>query len=156
LVLLAGSLESLPNHEKAGIVMELRTLLRRAPGDPMLWRSLGRLLSRFLFHTGTDQILPPSEVGATWQDLGALAVPEAARKEAAACWLRAGRRTGLREVDAEADVRKAMDRLLKSWKVDDVRRRVLTEVVPLAEADQSRLLGEPPPPGLHLEESAPE
>jgi hypothetical protein len=155
LFLLVSSLDALPREVRAMIAGHLRSLLCVAPDNEMLWRALGRILSRFLFHAGADQILPPSEVDAAWQDLGGLRIADGTRKEAAACWLRAARRTGLREVDASSEVRKGMDRLLRSWNVDEVRRHVLHDIVPLAEADQSRLLGETPPPGLQFE-STPE
>lgn len=148
LVLLAGSLDSLPGAIRIEIGRRFRFLIRQFPGDQMLWRSLGRVLSRYLFHTGADQVLPATEVVAAWEDLSGVAVPLSARREAAACWLRAGRRTGLREIDLPGEIRKAMDRQLRAWEIDEVRRRVLHETVPLVELDQSRLLGEAPPPGL--------
>jgi hypothetical protein len=65
--------------------------------------------------------------------------------------LRAARLTGLRPVDVSKSTRNQIDSLLRRWDINQVRRRVLHEVVPPAASDQTGLLGEAPPPGLTLQ-----
>jgi hypothetical protein len=121
------------------------------PKNPAFWKALGRLLSRVLFHAGAQQILPPEFVEEAWEALREIDPGESLRPEAAAAWLRAARLTGLRPVDVPKSTRNQIDSLLKRWDVNEVRRRVLHECVPLAASDQTGLLGEAPPPGLTLQ-----
>ena len=152
IALLAGSLETLPAEYRAAIARRLALAITSQPANPAYWKALGRLLSRVLFHAGAEQILPPDLVEELWQQLADTDPGESLRPEAAACWLRAARLTGLRPVDVPKSSRQQIDSLLKSWDIPEVRRRVLYEAVPLASADQTGLLGEAPPPGLTLDQ----
>ena len=105
-----------------------------------------------MFHAGADQILPPDLVEELWQQLAETDPGESLRPEAAACWLRAARLTGLRPIDVSKPIRNQIDSALKHWEITEVRRRVLHEAIPLASSDQTGLLGEAPPPGLTLEQ----
>jgi molecular chaperone DnaK (HSP70) len=152
IVLLAGALESLPLETRQDIGIRLASALETQPQNAACWKSLGRLLSRILFHRGADQVLPPEFVTALWEKLALVEIPEPARPDAATAWLRAARLTGLRPLDVPRHCRHQINNLLRGWGLTDVRRRVLEEVVPLAASDQTSLLGESPPPGLHLAE----
>ena len=150
IALLAGSLESLPIDIRSNLAARIAKAVASQPKNSALWKSLGRLLSRVLFHSGADQVLPPECVVAAWEDLGLLEIAESIQPEAAATWLRAARLTGLRPLDVPKPIRNQISSELKSWGITEVRRRILEEVVPIAPADQSGLLGESPPPGLSL------
>jgi hypothetical protein len=149
--LLAGSLETLPAEFRAAIARRIAASLAAQPSNPAWWKALGRLLSRALFHAGAEQILPPDLVEEIWNSLRDTDPGESLRPEAAACWLRAARLTGLRAVDLPKSTRHQIDSALKNWDISEVRRRVLHDTVPLAASDQTSLLGEAPPPGLSLE-----
>jgi hypothetical protein len=153
IALLAGSLETLPAEYRTAIARRLALAITLQPTNPAYWKALGRLLSRVLFHAGAEQILPPDLVEELWQQLADTDPGESLRPEAAACWLRAARLTGLRPVDVPKSTRQPIDSLLKSWDIPEVRRRVLHEIVPLASADQAGMLGEAPPPGLTIDQS---
>jgi len=153
IALLAGSLETLPSEFRAAIARRLAFSLAARPSNPAWWKALGRLLSRILFHAGAEQILPPDLVEEIWTQLRDTDPGESLRPEAAACWLRAARLTGLRAVDVPKSTRHSIDAMLKHWDITEVRRRVLHETVPLAASDQTSLLGEAPPPGLSLEDA---
>jgi molecular chaperone DnaK (HSP70) len=150
IALLAGALESLPATTRSTLARRLATSLQAQPTNPAYWKALGRLLSRSLFHAGAEQILPPVLVEDLWFLLSDTDPGESLRPEAAACWLRAARLTGLRPVDVPKTTRNQIDAALRHWDIPEVRRRVLHEAVPLATADQAGLLGEAPPPGLSL------
>ena len=152
IALLAGALETLPAEFRAAMARRLAASIASQPANPAFWKALGRLLSRVLFHAGAEQILPPDLVEEVWQQLADTDPGESLRPEAAACWLRTARLTGLRPVDVPKSSRQQIDSLLKSWDIPEVRRRVLHEAVPLASADQTGMLGEAPPPGLTLDE----
>jgi hypothetical protein len=149
--LLAGSLETLPAEFRAAVARRIAFALDAQPNNPAWWKALGRLLSRTLFHAGAEQILPPDLVEEIWNQLRDTDPGESLRPEAAACWLRAARLTGLRAVDIPKSTRHQIDATLKHWDATEVRRRVLHETVPLAASDQTSLLGEAPPPGLTLD-----
>jgi hypothetical protein len=149
--LLAGALESLTTETRTALLRRLTAAIEAQPKNPAYWKALGRLLSRLLFHAGTEQILPPELVEEAWQRLSEIDPGESLRPEAASAWLRAARLTGLRPVDVPKSTRNPIDSLLRRWDINEVRRRVLHEVVPLAAADQTGLLGEAPPPGLTLQ-----
>lgn len=152
IALLAGSLETLPAEFRAAIARRLALAITSQPSNPAYWKALGRLLSRVLFHAGTDQILPPDLVEEVWHQLADTDPGESLRPEAAACWLRAARLTGLRPVDVSKPIRHQIDSALKRWDITEVRRCVLHEAIPLATSDQTGMLGESPPPGLTLDE----
>jgi hypothetical protein len=149
--LLAGALESLPAAQRAAIATRLAPSILRQPSNPAYWKALGRLLSRTMFHAGAEQILPPESVESAWDQLSECDPGPSVRPEAAACWLRAARLTGLRAADIPKHTRQHIDSLLKNWDIPEPRRRVLHDIVPPAPADQTGLLGESPPPGLTLE-----
>jgi hypothetical protein len=121
------------------------------PNNPAYWKALGRLLSRVLFHAGTNQILPPEIVEEIWETLRDTDPGESLRPEAATAWLRAARLTGLRSFDVPKTTRNQIDAVLRRWEINEVRRRVLQETVAMVASDQTGLLGEAPPPGLSLE-----
>jgi len=152
--LLAGALESIDSQNRISGLRRLTKVIEAQPKNPAFWKALGRLLSRVLFHAGTEQILPPVVVEEAWDALSDTDPGESLRPEAAAAWLRAARLTGLRPVDVPKSTRNQIDSLLRRWDINEVRRRVLHEVVPLAAADQTGLLGESPPPGLTLQSDA--
>jgi len=154
IALLAGALESLSRETRISVLHRLTKAIEEQPKNPAFWKALGRLSSRVLFHAGTEQILPPEVVEEAWQRLQEVDPGESLHPEAAVAWLRAARLTGLRPVDVSKSTRNRIDALLRRWEVNEVRRRVLHETVPLAASDQSGLLGEAPPPGLSLEEGA--
>lgn len=154
IALLAGSLESLPADVRFWIARRLAASIAEKPQKPAYWKALGRLLSRLLIHAGPDQVLTPDLVEEILDQLGGIDPGESIRPEAAAAWLRAARLTGLRAIDVPKPTRHHLDDLLRKWDITDVRRRVLHEVVPLASADRTGLLGEAPPPGLSLENPA--
>ena len=103
--LLAGSLESLPIATRSALAERLAQALAASPKNPALWKTLGRLLSRVLFHSGADQVLPPECVVAAWEKLDVLDVEESIQPEAAVAWLRAARLTGLRPLDVPKNCR---------------------------------------------------
>lgn len=149
--LLAGALESLASYTRTTLLRRLTKNIEAQPKNPAYWKALGRLLSRMLFHAGTEQILPPELVEEAWHSLGETDPGDSLRPEAASAWLRAARLTGLRPVDVPKSTRNQIDALLRRWEISEVRRRVLHEIVPLAASDQTGLLGEAPPPGLSLQ-----
>ena len=151
IALLAGALESLSTETRTALLRRLTSAIEAQPKNPAYWKALGRLLSRVLFHAGAEQILPPELVEEAWECLSEIDPGESLRPEAASAWLRAARLTGLRPVDVPKSTRNPIDSLLRRWDINEVRRRVLHEVVPLAAADQTGLLGEAPPPGLTLQ-----
>jgi hypothetical protein len=120
------------------------------PQNTALWKALGRLLTRVLLHAGAEQILPPEIVVEIWESLSDTEVAESIRPEAGAAWLRAARLTGLRPIDVPKGCRNQIQTELRHWGLNEVRRRVLDEVVPVVTSDQTGLLGENPPPGLSL------
>lgn len=148
--LLAGALETLPTPRRADLALRLASTLRAQPQDGAAWKALGRLLSRVLFHAGTDQVIAPDVVVACWEQLKDTPVPEPVRPDAALAWLRAGRRTGLRSLDAPSSCRHAIDSLLRAWDVPAPRRHPLHEVIPVVAAEQAALIGESLPGGLSL------
>jgi len=150
IALLAGALESLPTAAREDIARRIAAAIASHPQNSAYWKSLGRLLSRVLFHCGADRILPPDSVVGIWDVLRGEDVPEAVRPDAAAAWLRAARLTGLRPLDVPKSCRHEIRALLRTWEIGDVRLRVLEEAVPVAASDQTALLGESPPPGLSL------
>jgi molecular chaperone DnaK (HSP70) len=154
IALLAGALEFIPAETRISILRRLTKAIEAQPKNPAFWKALGRLLSRVLIHAGTEQILPPEIVEEAWGVLGESDPGESLRPEVAAAWLRAARLTGLRPVDVSKSTRNQIDSLLRRWHINEVRRRVLHEVVPLATSDQTGLLGEAPPPGLTLQSEA--
>ena len=151
IALLAGALETIGSETRTTVLRRLTKAIEAQPKNPAFWKALGRLLSRVLFHAGTEQILPPEFVEESWEILRETDPGESLRPEAAAAWLRAARLTGLRPVDVPKSTRNLIDSLLRRWDINEVRRRVLHEVVPLAASDQTGLLGEAPPPGLTLQ-----
>jgi hypothetical protein len=151
IALLAGALEPLSSETRGTLLRRLVKSIESQPKNPAFWKALGRLLSRVLFHAGAEQILPPDFVEEAWEALREIDHGESLRPEAAAAWLRAARLTGLRPVDVSKSTRNQIDSLLKRWDVNEVRRRVLHDCVPLAASDQTGLLGEAPPPGLTLQ-----
>ena len=152
IALLAGSLESLPVADRLETAGRLAKSLESQPQNSAFWKGLGRLLSRVLFHGGAEMVLPPEAVVAAWESLRSVEVPESIRPEAAAAWLRAARLTGLRPLDVPKSCRSQISSDLRSWGTNDMRRRVLENVVPVVASDQAGLLGESPPPGLSLAE----
>ncbi len=150
IALLAGSLESLPIETRTLLARRLATAIATNPQNTALWKALGRLLTRVLLHAGADQILPPDIVVEIWESLRDTDVAESIRPEAGAAWLRAARLTGLRPIDVPKSCRNQIQSELRHWGLNEVRRRVLDEVVPVVTADQTGLLGENPPPGLSL------
>ena len=152
ILLLAGSLESLPRSTREQLTEKLIAVLEENPGQMAGWRALGRILSRVLLHGGAERVLSPAWVETAWQKLSPVEVPEAAQNEAALCWLRAARCTELRTSTVSPKVRDDMGRLLRSWGWEESRRRALRDVIPLVAADHAALLGEAPPPGLRLAE----
>jgi molecular chaperone DnaK (HSP70) len=148
IALLAGALESLHASIRFDAARRLSHVLAGNPSNPAHWKALGRLLSRVLFHAGAEQILTPDLVAEIWERLERTDPGESLRPEAATAWLRAARLTGLRPVDVDSDIRSAIDARLRKWDIPDPKRRVLHEIVPLAPADQTGLLGDAPPPGL--------
>ena len=151
IALLAGALESIGSEIRTTVLRRLTKAIEAQPKNPAFWKAFGRLLSRVLFHAGTEQILPPEFVEESWEILRETDPGESLRPEAAGAWLRAARLTGLRPVDVPKSTRNQIDSLLRRWDINEVRRRVLHEVVPLAASDQTGLLGEAPPPGLTLQ-----
>jgi molecular chaperone DnaK (HSP70) len=151
IALLAGSLESLPSDIRRNVALEISEAILKNPKNTALWKSLGRLLSRILFHSGAEQVLPPDFVGDIWEKLKDLEIEESIRPEASAAWLRAARLTGLRPLDVPKGIRNQINAELRRWGITDVRRRILEEVVPIFTSDQTGLLGESPPPGLSLD-----
>lgn len=151
IALLAGSLESLPVDVRTELARRLAKSIVSNPQNTAFWKGLGRLLSRVLFHAGADQVLPPSLVVEVWAELGNIGVNEAIRPEAAVAWLRAARLTGLRPIDVPKSCRNEIESQLHDWGINRVRCHVLHEVVAVAAADQTGLLGESPPPGLSLD-----
>lgn len=149
--LLAGALESLPAELRAATAARLAEAILRQPSNPAYWKGLGRLLSRVLFHAGAEQILPPACAESAWTQLSECDPGPSLRPEAAACWLRAARLTGLRAADLPKPTRQQIDSLLKSWEIPEPRRRALHETIPPAAAEQTGLLGESPPPGLSFD-----
>jgi hypothetical protein len=150
--LLAGALETLPNPRRADLALRLASTLRAQPQDGAAWKALGRLLSRVLFHAGTDQVIAPEVVVSCWEQLKDTPVPEPVRPDAGLAWLRAGRRTGLRSLDVPSSCRNAIDSLLRAWDVPAPRRHPLHEVIPVVAAEQAALIGESLPGGLSLAE----
>jgi len=150
IALLAGALESLPAETRAHIARRITAALETQPSNPAHWKALGRLLSRALFHAGAEQILPPNLVEEIWTRLRDTDPGESLRPEAAAAWLRAARLTGLRPIDIPKSTRNQIDATLRRWEINEVRRRVLHDIIPIAATDQTGLLGEAPPPGLTL------
>ena len=150
---LAGALESLPVPLREELARRMGEAVLARPDQSAFWRTLGRLLSRALFHEGTGQVVAPETVVALWEKLRRVEVPEPVRQEAASAWLRAGRLTGLRPLELPGDTRRQMDDLLRRWGVNEVRRHPLHEVVPLVVADHQALLGESLPSGLILHEA---
>jgi hypothetical protein len=151
IALLAGALEALSSETRGTLLRRLVKSIEAQPKNPAFWKALGRLLSRVLFHAGAEQILSPEYVEDAWETLREIDPGESLRPEAAAAWLRAARLTGLRPVDVPKSTRNQIDSLLKRWDINEVRRRVLHDCVPLAASDQTGLLGEAPPPGLTLQ-----
>ena len=151
IALLAGALESLPIETRMHSARRLTSAIGVQPNNPAYWKALGRLLSRVLFHAGTNQILPPEIVEEIWETLRDTDPGESLRPEAATAWLRAARLTGLRSFDVPKTTRNQIDALLRRWEINEVRRRVLQETVAMVASDQTGLLGEAPPPGLSLE-----
>jgi hypothetical protein len=150
IALMAGALESLPQALRSEIAERITRVIEFNPKLPALWTSLGRLLSRALFHAGAAQIVPPERVVEAWERLRDVAVEPSLQSEASIAWLRAARMTGLRAVDVPAEYRKQINNKLRSWGVSDLRRRVLHETVPLVVSERSALLGESLPPGLTI------
>ncbi|MFO1449906.1 MAG: Hsp70 family protein [Opitutaceae bacterium] len=150
LALLVGALETLPGDRRTALATRLASSLQVRPEDGAAWKGLGRLLSRVLFHAGTDQVIPPEVVVACWEQLKDVSVPEAVRADATLAWLRAGRRTGLRGLDVPSSCRQGIDRLLRGWGVPETRRLPLHELVPVVATEQSALIGESLPGGLSL------
>jgi len=151
IALLAGALENLPAALRADLAARIAGSVLAHPQDGALWKSLGRLLSRVLFHAGADQVVSPDTVTQIWDQLKAVEVPEPARLDATQAWLRAARRTGLRPLDVGSGCRNGIDSLLRRWGVPDTRRNPLHEVVPVVVAEQASLVGESLPAGLSLE-----
>ena len=150
MALLSGSLESLPLEIRTALASRIVKAVAAQPKNSALWKTLGRLLSRVLFHSGAEQVLPPECVVAAWEKLRDLDIEESIQPEASVTWLRAARLTGLRPLDLPRGCRNQINAELRSWGINDVRRRVLEEIVPIAPSDQAGLLGESPPPGLSL------
>ncbi len=150
IALLAGALESLPVETRSVLARRLAIAIATNPQNTALWKALGRLLTRVLLHAGADQILPPEVVVEIWESLRNTEVAESIRPEAGAAWLRAARLTGLRPIDVPKSCRNQIQSELRQWGLNEVRRRVLDEVVSVVTADQTGLLGENPPPGLSL------
>ena len=150
IALLSGSLESLPLEIRTALASRIVKAVAAQPKNSALWKTLGRLLSRVLFHSGAEQVLPPECVVAAWEKLRDLDIEESIQPEASVTWLRAARLTGLRPLDLPRGCRNQINAELRSWGINDVRRRVLEEIVPIAPSDQAGLLGESPPPGLSL------
>ncbi|NBR48166.1 hypothetical protein EBU02_04865 [bacterium] len=150
IALLAGALESLPVETRSVLARRLAAAITTNPQNTAFWKALGRLLTRVLLHAGADQILPPEVVVEIWESLRNTEVAESIRPEAGAAWLRAARLTGLRPIDVPKGCRHQIQSELRHWGLNEVRRRLLDEVVPVVTADQTGLLGENPPPGLSL------
>jgi len=150
IALLAGALENLPVGLRGDLASRIAGSVLAQPQDGALWKSLGRLLSRVLFHAGTDQVVSPDVVTRIWDQLKEAVVPESARPDATHAWLRAARRTGLRPLDVGSGCRNGIDALLRRWGVPDTRRNPLHEVMPVVVAEQSSLVGEGLPAGLSL------
>ena len=150
IALLVGALESLPISVRNELAKRISKAVAAQPKNSALWKSLGRLLSRVLFHSGADQVLAPECVVQAWEELGSLDIEESIQPEAAAAWLRAARLTGLRPLDVPKNCRNQINAELRSWGINEVRRRVLEETVPIVSSDRANLLGESPPPGLSL------
>jgi hypothetical protein len=91
IALLAGSLESLAPDVRLAIIRRLISAIAASPNNPACWKSLGRLLSRVLFHASAEQILPPDIVDEAWDALQEIEPGESIRPEASAAWLRAAK-----------------------------------------------------------------
>ncbi len=151
IALLAGALESLPSSIRLPVAERIAAAIALSPDQTSFWKALGRLLSRSLFHAGTEQVLPPDSVESIWALLRDVPLAESSRPEASSAWLRAARLTGLRPLDVPKNTRHQISDLLKKWGTNNVRLQVLHDVIPLTSSDQASLLGESPPPGLSLE-----
>jgi len=152
-LLLAGALERLPIATRTALAVNVRAGLHLQPNDGAGWKALGRLLARSLFHAGPEQVLPTECVVEAWEDLRALVPSDSVRPDAIQTWLRAARRTGLRALDVPSSCRSQIDDHLRRWDVNEMRRRPLHEVIPVAGTDLTSLLGEGLPPGLSLIET---
>ncbi|MEI6715394.1 MAG: Hsp70 family protein [Verrucomicrobiota bacterium] len=151
IALLAGALEALPSELRSELARRLTKAILANPQNAALWKGLGRLLSRVLFHAGPEHVLSPELVVEIWDQLGACDIAESMRSEVANMWLRAARLTGLRPIDIPKGCRHEIGMLLRSWGIAGARCNGLSEVVAVVSGDQVGLLGESLPAGLSLE-----
>ncbi len=148
---LAGALERVPADTKAAWLDTWTRRLPRAARDEaaaIAW-SLGRLLSRFPFGGGPEDILPPAQVEHVLHALDRQGSLDPSLPELRQALLRACRLTGLPGLDIPSPTRNRVASLLAAH-LPASELLPLHEIVPVEDDERRLLFGEALPPGLLL------
>jgi hypothetical protein len=113
-------------------------------------RALGRVLSRVPLHAGPDAVLPPGEVKKAFERLRAFPWKEPVYAPLAPLFALAARRTEVRDIDIDPELRAAILGKMTEAGVSPELLRVVRDTVPVDHADQVRQFGESLPGGLIL------
>ena len=150
LLRLVGSLERLPVALKQSLVKRLLNGYQRVKHrEPYAW-ALGRILSRTPLYAGADSILPPAQVEKAFQQLRQLDWNKTENPGLVTLFSMAARRTDQRDIDISDSLRESLLEKMRSAKASTEQLRVVSEYVPIEEADKLAQFGESLPVGLFL------
>ncbi len=148
----ASSLERLDVKTKELLGDTLLSQLKKLPQTPnYLFWSLTRLGGRVPFYGPLNTVLHPA-VAERWLETVLDFRPQAESELMgwAFCLAQLSRRSGLRGVDVDDDVRAGVAKLLRSIRVPESWPKMVEQVVSDQGDEQSRMFGESLPIGLRL------
>ncbi len=146
----AANLERLPVREKTRWGKILLDELLSHKGKTPYWWALGRIGAREPLYGPVDLVVPADEAARWIETLLTRPWPNA--QAAGSTLARVARLTGDRKRDVDDRVRRTLIDRLKQASVSETHVRLLEEVVPVGEEEETVQFGESLPPGLILHE----
>jgi len=144
----AANLERLPVMEKKKWGRILLNELASSKSQPQYWWALGRIGAREPLYGPIDRVVPADEAASWIEALLARQWPHP--KAVGAALSQMARLTGDRQRDLEPSVLRSIVSWLKEEGGSEKHVRLLKEVVPLNEEEETAVFGESLPPGLIL------
>jgi len=144
----AANLERLPVRDKTKWGKILLNELPSYKSKTQFWWALGRIGCREPLYGPVDRVVPADEAARWIETL--LARPWPNPQAAGSALARMARLTGDRKRDVEERVRRSLVDRLKQAAVSETHVRLLEDVVPVGEEEETVQFGESLPPGLIL------
>lgn len=154
LVLLAGSLERLPQETKVDLIQTFIAQVLQRVGAKQhcapYFTALGQLLNRAPLYAGPETVVVPEFVARAYAAFRDFDWAEAELLETHNLFLRAARVVDDRNVDVPKSLRNQIARKLENAGVAPMRTATIREFCPVGRMDRTALYGEALPPGLVL------